>query len=1009
MPPEFIETSTVQAGLIDTLSSLGWRHVRGRDLDRTTDEVFIKSDVVRALTRLNPEISAVPERVDEILPRIRSVLLSAHAEGLPQVNQRLRQWLLGLETHHYNNSPGGNFAVVRLIDFDNPAGNDLVVSDEVTLSIPGHDPVRFDLVLFINGFPLVVVETKTPVREDATWFQAAREIHETYQRLAPGFFAPNVLSVASEGKELRYGSITQSPEEWLTWGSTTDDGQVSLDRVFRDAALMLTPEMVLRILRDYTLFLAEGRNRQTRVAKILPRYFQVEAVEAILQRVLDPIKKQGLIWHYQGSGKTFEMAFAAGKLRREASLEAPTILAVFDSLDLIEQTTSEFRAAGVESIKVAKTRKTLCKMLLAGESGVIMTTVFRFKDAGLLSERSNIVVLVDEAHRTQSGILNKNMHSALPNANFIGFTGTPLSEVGRNTFDSFGDPDDHHWVLSEYTMQQSISDGNTLPIKTENRVPMYHLDKAILDAEFAKMADEADLSEEEMELVARRANSIVTLMVTPPRLQVIAEDFVNEYRQKHKPLGQAVMLIAQDREMCVLYHQQIKMRLRDDEECAVVMTVESKDPEDYQEFELSRAEEAAIKRRIKDPSDPLKILIVTAKLQTGFNAPNLGAIGIDKTLRDHTLFQAMTRVNRPWTNPITKQSKSYGRIIDYIGLGAKLVTALGVTIGGTAGQEPYDIQELCSYFLDRLQETLRHFDGLDQNDSSYAVLSAAQQRLTTDEASKAFAKDYLELRRLFEFLWPQDDLLPARRQYLWLTKIYNSMQPAKLNLLLWQKFGAKTQAIVDAAVGGFEIAPSSKDKATIDATVMRLIKDIEGRIYSRGDLPQPTLSKQDTETMIQTIRDQIEAKIKQADSHIALRYSSLADRLDLLRQMQLATAEESQRFLKMILALATEKIQLDKETTPEEEHIAVLAPDPRRRALTQIFVEYKPDYAPDILERIVNDIDRIVVASSFQGWQERSDGDKTVKREIRKMLKSYGLEPTGELFERVYAYVRENY
>jgi type I restriction enzyme R subunit len=438
------------------------------------------------------------------------------------------------------------------------------------------------------------------------------------------------------------------------------------------------------------------------------------------------------------------------------------------------------------------------------------------------------------------------------------------------------------------------------------------------------------------------------------------------------------------------------------------MTVESKESEEYQEFKLSKSEEAAIKRKVKDPSDPLKILIVTAKLQTGFNAPNLGAIGIDKTMRDHTLFQAMTRVNRPWINPTTGQRKSYGRIIDYIGLGSKLVTALGVKIGGTAGEEPYDVDELCSYFLERLQETLKRFESIDQSSSGYAVLSAAQQLLAGEEESQAFAKDYLELQSLFEFLWPREALVAARSQYLWLAKIYNSMQPAKLNLLLWQKFGAKTQAIVDASVT--DIAPP-KPSQGVDPTynaITGLITNASNQIYSGGELSSP-LPKRDTDAMIKTIRDRIEARMQHADDHVALRYHSLAERLDRLRQMQLATAEESQLFLKMILSLATETVEMEREAEQEEAGSEIIAPDPRRKALTQIFIEYKPDFTPDILERIVNDIDHIVVVSSFKGWQERSDGDKTVKREIRKMLKSYGLEPAGELFDRIYTYVRANY
>lgn len=310
-PAKFTEASTVQAAIVDRLAKpdLGWKHVRGKDLDRTVDGVLIQRELIDALIRLNPAIAAKPERVEEVLPRIRLAVISAVNDGLVAANERMTTVLRGHDTQKFVGTD--TYESIRLIDFEHPENNRYVVSDEVTY---GHGPNarRFDVVLWINGIPLVVGEAKSPVDKKVSWFNGAKDVHGTYEVEAAPFFSPNVLSFSTDGREFHYGAVRQPPETWLLWGSTTDrhdlDGPA---RVLRSVELLLAPGQVLSILRDFTLFDRPVRDGKVTHMKLIPRYPQVEGAEAIHRRVLDPDKRQGLIWHYQGTGKTLLMGFAA--------------------------------------------------------------------------------------------------------------------------------------------------------------------------------------------------------------------------------------------------------------------------------------------------------------------------------------------------------------------------------------------------------------------------------------------------------------------------------------------------------------------------------------------------------------------------------------------------------------------------------------------------------------------------------------------------------------------------
>ena len=997
-----ITESTVQDALVARLTQpdLGWTFVDPDELPRELEDVILESEVVAALKRLNPEIASHPERVDEVIPQIRATLLSVTNDGLIATNEQMTEWLCGRKTVSYTGET--DFLPVRLIDFDNPRANSLIVSTEVVYpTVKGGR--RYDLVLYVNGFPLVVGETKTPISSSISWLNGATDIHDGYEKKTPAFFVPNVLSFATEGKELHYGAIGQPPEQWLPWGKTTDDIMLpGLPSALRSAELLLAPELLLDILRTYTLFMRKGTKAGGHLYKVIPRYPQVEAVEAIVARARDITKRQGLVKHHQGSGKTFVGAFAAAKLRQEMDLDAPTILVVVDRIQLITQVTAEYLAAGIPSLKVAKTRDELRQMLKDDARGVIITTVFRFKDAGLLNDRRNIVVIVDEAHRTQEGRLGLDMREALPNAKFFGLTGTPISTADKNTWDLFGDPDDPEGLLNLYTPERSIADGATVPIHVDTRLVEFQIDHEALEDAFAALAEEARLDEDEAGALAARASRADQFMKNPERIRAVCANIVEHYRSTIAPLGLKAQVVAFDRELCVLYHEAITELLEVGEEATVVMSTAKDDPVEWDIWNVDREQEEAIKQRFEDVDDPLKFIIVTAKLLTGFDAPIEGVMYLDKPLRAHTLFQAVCRTNRRWTNPHTSQEKFYGLVVDYVGLGTELAKAVAVKDTAKKKSLPADVSELIGMVGDAVAVCLNRFTEVDRKASGVEQLQAAQAQLKDQESRDAFAAEFLEVENLFEFLWPDTGLKPYEVDYNWLARIYKSVAPTGTrDELLWKRLGAKTNALIQDNLSGVTIDDSSLETVAIDADVFEKIRDLELFPDDPAKPVPPTI-----EEVMSTLEKRLERKL--AGSPESKVWRTLSERLEDLRRSKIETAAASVEFLKLLLKLATDVVEAERaDAEGRLDEFEVLDPD--RGALTQILEEYAPDATPYMIERVVEEIDDIVRPVRGTGWQQSHPGDREVRREIRLVLKSQGLPTSGDLFDRAYAYVREHY
>jgi len=952
-----------------THNGLGWHSVTAADIPRQAQEVLVENWVREALIRLNPEIAAQPDRADEVLYTLRASILSVRSDGLIRANEEMTAWLRGERSMPFGQN--NEHVQVRLIDFDTVDQNQYVVTRQFTYRA-GSAERRADLVLLVNGLPLVLIEAKTPTRAAVTWVDGAVQVHDDYEKFVPELFVCNVFSVATEGKEYHYGSLGLPVKDWGPWH--LDDRSANthpLKTLQRSAESMLRPQVVLDILASFTLFATDRKKRRS---KIICRYQQYEAANKIVERVLSGAPRKGLIWHFQGSGKSLLMVFAAQKLRLHPLLKNPTVIIVVDRIDLDTQVTGTFTGADIPNLEKAETRENLQQLLAQDVRKIIITTIFKFGEAdGVLNNRHNIIALVDEAHRTQEGDLGRKMRAALPNAFLFGLTGTPINRIDRNTFYAFGADEDHKGYLSRYGFEESIRDGATLKLHFEPRLLELHIDKIAIDAAFKEMT--GGLSDLDRDNLGKTAAKMAVLVKTPERIRRVCEDIVQHFTTKVEPNGFKGQIVTFDRESCLLYKTQLD-KLLPPEASAVVMTVNANEPQ-YKAFSRSRDEEERLLDRFRDPNDPLKLLIVTSKLLTGFDAPILQVMYLDKPLRDHTLLQAICRVNRTYSD-----LKTHGLIVDYLGIFDDVASALDFDDKSMAAVVS-NIQELKDRLPEAMQKCLAFFAGVDRTVEGYEGLIAAQQCLPNNEVRDNFAAEYSVLSTIWEALSPDAVLVPFETDYKWLSQVYQSVQPSSGHgKLIWHSLGAKTIELIHQNVH-------------VDA-----VRDDLDTLVLDADLLEAVLSNPDPKKA-----KEIEIKLnRRLRKHAGNpKFKQLSERLDALKDRFEAGQINSVEFLKELLQIAKETLQAEKETPPEEDE------DRGKAALTELFDAVKTAETPIIVERVVADIDEIVRLVRFPGWQGTLSGEREIKKALRKALFKYKLHADEELFDKAFGYIRQYY
>lgn len=951
-----------------------WVYKSSQDLNRSVNEVLLEQDLKDALIRLNPEISANNELADEVIYKLRAILISVNQVGLVRANEEFFKWLSGDKTMPFGEN--NRHVPIRLIDFEDIKNNTYIITNQYRVH---HRETKIpDIILFINGIPVVVGEAKTPIRPSVSWLDGAHEIHQVYENAVPQLFVSNILSFATEGKELFFGGIRTPLEFWAPWRLEDEDESLArrlgLGEIGKEMGDLLHPKRLLDILQNFSLF---STNKKKHRIKIIPRFQQYEGANKIVERVKEGRIKKGLIWHFQGSGKSLLMVFAAQKLRRSAELKSPTVIVLVDRTDLDTQISGTFNAADIANVETTESIRDLQKMLEQDTRKIIISMIHKFRDAKPnMNTRENIIVLVDEAHRTQEGDLGRQMRAALPNAFLFGLTGTPVNKADKNTFWAFGSEEDEGGYLSRYTFQDSIRDGATLPLHFEPRLVDVHVDKETIDKLFENFKEEAALTDEEADALNKKSAKMAAFLKSPERVAKIVEDIAIHFREKVEPHGFKAMIVTPDRYACIQYKEDLDKYFPEEASKVIISTSANDDYDFKQKWEVDKSQQERILDEFNDPILDLKFLIVTAKLLTGFDAPILQTMYLDKSLKDHTLLQAICRTNRLFPQ------KHYGRIVDYFGVFDDMAKALEFD-DKTVQQIITNLSELREKLPQAMKDALSHFDGVNRNISGFEGLELAQNAIKSDEQKDAFAKDYKYLSKLWESLSPDNILNMYQVDYKWLSQVFESVKPASDNIgkLLWMTLGAQTTKLIHENIHVGEI--HHLEEFILDADV---IEDIFNN-------PDPKNAKKLEKILVKRLQ-------KHGGNP---KFKKLSELLEELRDRAEKGLITSIEFVKELCKIAKETVQAEKEMA---ELIQEKTP---KAALTELFLELKTDQTPAVVERIVTDIDAIVRVVSFPGWQKTVSGEREVQKSLRKALLKYQLHKDQVLFDRAYGYIKEYY
>ena len=656
---------------------LGYEYLYGPNIPRTSDDyrdVFLTGVLSESLRRINKGLPQAA--IDEAILKINNV----EGGSLEQRNEIFTEYLQsGIEVHFYDGKQETD-DIVRLLDFDNPENNSFHVVNQWTFI--EYSEKRPDVIIFVNGMPLVIFELKSPSREETSASDAYLQLRQ-YMKQIPSMFVPNVFCIMSDMTETRVGTITADEDRYVAWKSVDGDYSETKNASWKTMLDGMLPKArLLDIIQNFVCF----NDTSEKVVKILGAYHQYFAVKKAIVRAQDAVAgdgKIGVFWHTQGSGKSLSMVFFAHLIQKY--LESPTIVVITDRNDLDDQLFGQFTRCAKflrQQAVQAESRQNLKELLEGREAnGIIFTTMQKFSDGDEpLCDRSNVIVMVDEAHRGQYGLteaIDENgkvsigaarmVRKALPNASYIGFTGTPISTDDRNTREIFGD------YIDVYDMTQSVEDESTKPVYYESRVVALHLDEGALgriDAAYKEFADQAD--EASIEKSKHDLGGLDAIFDTPETIDALCRDIVDHYENNRADvLAGKALIVAYSRPIAMkIYYKILELRPEWKEKIGVVMTMSNQDPEEWFDVCGGSTHKKEMERKFKDDDDPLKIAIVVDMWLTGFDVPSLSTMYVFKPMKGHNLMQAIARVNR------VCKGKEGGLVVDYIGIAGALKRAM---------------------------------------------------------------------------------------------------------------------------------------------------------------------------------------------------------------------------------------------------------------------------------------------------------------------------------------------
>jgi type I restriction enzyme, R subunit len=1012
-----ITENEIELIALDYLKNLGYFHILGTDIspdgehpERQYTDVVLTTRLLDAIDKLNPAITQ--EAKDDALKKV----LRTDSPNALINNENFHRYLTEGIDVEVRTADGIRGEKVYIVDFEEPEQNEFLAVNQFTV-IEGNQNKRPDLILFINGLPVVVIELKNAIDENATVKTAFSQL-QTYKQAIPSLFHYNELLIVSDGWEAMSGTITSDWGRFMSWktkdGKTTADTlQPQMEVMFKG---MLNKQTLLDLIRHFIVF-EKSKDKTLKKVAAYHQYYAVNKAVITTQTASAETgdRRAGVVWHTQGSGKSLSMVFYTGKL--VLALDNPTIVVLTDRNDLDDQlyeTFSNCQQLLRQEPQQAEDRRHLRNLLSVASGGIVFTTIQKFMpleedlqnesivsepkaeyigaEIKALSERKNIVVIADEAHRSQYDFIDgyaKHLRDNLPNASYIGFTGTPIESTDRNTQAVFGN------YVDIYDIQQAVNDRATVPIFYESRLAKVHFEeneKVKLDEQFEELTESEELTNRQQ--LRAKWTRLEAIVGNPNRIKKIAEDLVYHFEQRNAVLDGKAMIVCMSRRICVeLYEAIIKIRplWHSDEDdkgtLKVIMTGSSSDALHMQPHIRNKARRKAIGERLKNPTDSLKLVIVRDMWLTGFDAPCLHTLYVDKPMRGHSLMQAIARVNRVFT-----EGKSGGLVVDYLGIAQELKHALAeYTASGGEGKPTLD-QELAVAKMLELYEAieyqLKHFDWqkffkLNPEEKLKFIPVIVDYIFSQENGETSFIENTKNLLKAFAISVPHEKALAIRD-----------------NVALFQAIKARLVKISDRNEGG-------KSDEEIETAIKQIISEAITAdkvidVFDAAGLKKPSIEILD-ERFLQELKD-----LPQKNLAVELLKKLLKEEIKKRSKINLV---ESRKFSEM-LADAIKRYHngmidtvefLEKVLIPFAEHIK--ASDKKGEKLGLDFREYAFYTALEVnnsavailgdetLKHIAQELLQSVRNSATIDWTIKESVQSALRRNIRRILRLHGYPP----------------
>ncbi|PGH84096.1 DEAD/DEAH box helicase [Bacillus thuringiensis] len=941
------EKQLVENRMIEQLQELDYEHLHGPSLDSEREsrgEIVLKQRLKKAISQLNPWLS------DNNLAKVMRSITHIESTSLMEANQKFHEIIVNMISVQQDLGKGKKNQTIKFIDFEKPENNEFLVVDQFTIS-NAQGNIRPDLIIFINGLPLIIIECKSPMLPpDEQIGEGVRQLHR-YQNTHEQLFHYNQFMIVTSNDRAKVGTIGAKAQHYGEWKDPYPKtvAELGVSPTPQDVLTggMLTQESLLDLIRNFIVYEpVEGRT-----IKKLARYQQFRAVNKAIDRILraeDKTQRGGIVWHTQGSGKSLTMVYLAVKLRRIKELKNPTIVVVTDRKDLDDQITNTFRRCGFPNPQQAESVAQLRQLLQQGAGSTIMTLVQKFqedaetKEFKSVSTAENIFVMIDESHRTQYGGLATTMKSAMPNACYLAFTGTPIDKEDKSTKRTFGP------YIDKYTIEQAVEDGATLPIFYEARMVDLHVQGDSLDELFERQFRE--YSEEDRERIKKKYATEQAIISSQKRIKRIVLDIIEHYETHIQPNGFKAQIVVISREAAVMYKDMLDEL--SNYESKVIMSAGHNDKEHLQKHHLSKDEEKDVIARFKKSmsEDKLCFLIVCDKLLTGFDAPIEQVMYLDKPIKEHNLLQAIARTNR------TYDKKTYGLIVDYYGVSRFLEQALAIfnkeDVQGALQNIDTEIPRLQS----RHRSAMRFFDYIstDNLEACLQVLEPEDVRNEFDTAFKRFSES-------------MDMVMPSPKAHDYI---------ADLKFLGKVRQAAKSRYRVD----GMDISDcGEKVKQLIEEHLTAVGIDV---VHEPIDILSNRFEKQIDETktpegkaaeMEHAIRHEIRVKLEENPVY----YTSLKERLEELLQRR----KDRQMDIDELLAEYRSMVNDMRNAAQKgEEHGFTHEQYPFYQMLEKEMPTYDDVEDLKALAHLITDI---IEQEAVVEWTNKED----VKREIRKKIK----------------------